>query len=382
VAGAPAPVSRADIAAATGLTRSTASTLVDALLAGGLIRETQPVAAAGAGRPATGLVVAADGAAGIGLEVNVDYLAACVVDLTGTVRHRNVVLGDQRGRRPEAVLCDVAELAVLAAETVGRQGVPVAGATLAVPGLVDSSQGLLRLAPNLGWRDVDVLGPLRAESRLSGLDLSVDNEANLAALGELYRGGAGGARSFVQVSGEVGVGAGIVLDGQLFRGTHGWGGEIGHLAVQPDGPACGCGSHGCLEQYAGQEAILRAAKVRATAGTAMAGQAGVDRLVEQAEAGRPGVLAAIEQAGTALGAAVAGVVNLLDLDTVVLGGLYARLAPWVQPAVEREIVGRVLAYRWSPVRVTVSELGGDAAIAGGAGAVIAQVLDHPAARLR
>ena len=381
VAAATVPVSRADIAAETGFTRSTASTLVDALLAGGLVRELDPVATAGAGRPATGLVLAPDGAAGMGLEVNVDYLAACVVDLTGAVRHREVVLGDQRGRPPGSVLADVVDLAASARTAARRQGVPVAGARLAVPGLVESGEGLLRLAPNLDWHDVDVLGPLRTDLRMSGMSLAVDNEANLAALGELYRSGAGGAQSFVQLSGEIGVGAGIVLDGRLFRGTHGWGGEIGHLAVRPDGPACACGSRGCLEQWAGQEAILRAARLRTKTGTTMAGQPGLDQLLERARAGRPALLAALEQAGTALGIAVAGVVNLIDVDTVVLGGLYASLAPWVQPPVEREIAGRVLAHRWSPIRVTVSQLGGDAAILGGAGAVVQEVLDHPAARL-
>ena len=381
VAAAGRPASRADIAAATGFTRSTASTLVDALLAAGLLRELVPVAAAGAGRPATGLVLDPDGAAGLGLEINVDYLAACVVDLTGAVRHRDVVLGDQRRRAPESVLADLVELAAAARAATQHQGIPVVGARLAVPGLVESGQGLLRVAPNLDWRDVDVLRPLRTDPRLAGMSLAVDNEANLAALGELYHGGAGGAHSFVQISGEIGIGAGIVLHGHLYRGAHGWGGEIGHLAIAPDGPECACGSRGCLEQVAGQEAILRAAKLRIPAGTTMAGQPGLDRLLERVQAGRPALMTALERAGTALGVAVAGVVNLIDVDTVVLGGLYAALAPWVRPPVEREIARRVLAHRWSPVRVTVSELGGDAAILGGAGAVVRGVLDHPSARL-
>jgi predicted NBD/HSP70 family sugar kinase len=380
VAHAPEPVSRADIAAATGLTRSTASTLVDALLARRLVREVEPVAASGAGRPATGLVLDADGAAGIGMEVNVDYLAACVVDLTGAVRHRSVVLGDQRGRPPEAVLAELADLAAAALGTAQRRGLPVGGATIAVPGLVEAPDGLLRLAPNLGWHDLDVLAVVRADSRLADLPLSIDNEANLAALGELYSGGAGGADSFVALSGEIGVGAGIVLDGRLFRGTHGWGGEIGHLAIRPDGPPCSCGARGCLEQMAGQEAILRAAGLTNRAGTTMAGQPGVDRLVELAESGRPDLLAALDDAGSALGVAVAGVINLIDVGTVVLGGLYAALAPWIAPPVEREIAGRVLGHRWAPVTVTVSGLGGDAAIRGGAGAVVQRVLDEPAAR--
>jgi len=381
VAASAEPVSRADIAAQTGLTRSTTSTLVDALVAGGLVLELGPGARSGAGRPATGLVVDPGGAAGMGLEVGVDYLAGCIVDLAGRVRHREVVVGDQRGRTPQAALADLAGLAGRALASAGATGLPVTGAAVAVPGLVESPDGLLRLAPNLGWQDVDVLGLLRAHPGLDDLPLTLDNEANLAALGELHTGGAGGAQSFVQLSGEIGVGAGIVLGGRLFRGTHGWGGEIGHLAIAPDGPPCGCGSRGCLEQLAGQEAILRAAGLSTQAGTTMAGRAGVDEILALARDGRPDMLGALAQAGCALGVAVAGVVNLLDVGTVVLGGLYAALSPWIAPLVEQEIAGRVLSHRWSPVNVTVSGLGGDAAIRGGAGAVVQQVLDHPAARL-
>lgn len=382
IAAAASPMSRADIAAATGLTRSTAGALVDTLVAGRLVRELVPIASAGAGRPATGLVLDPDGAAGVGLEINVDYLAACAVDLSGAVRHRDVVLADQRGRSPRAVLADLADLAADAVSVARAAGATVVGARLAVPGLVESEEGLLRVAPNLGWQDRDVLGPLRRDPRLAGLSLGVDNEANLAALGELYRGGAGGASSFVQISGEIGVGAGIVLDGRLFRGAHGWGGEIGHLAINPDdGPACACGSRGCLEQLAGQEAILRAARLAVPAGTTMAAGPGLELLVARARAGHPPLLAALERAGRALGVAVAGVVNLIDVHTIVLGGLYATLAPWVQGPVEREIAARVLAHRWSPVTVTVSALGPDAAILGGAGLVVREVLDHPSARL-
>ena len=167
----------------------------------------------------------------------------------------------------------------------------------------------------------------------------------------------------------------------MFRGTHGWGGEIGHLAIRPDGPPCSCGARGCLEQIAGQEAILRAAGLPTVVGTTMASQPGVAQIVRLAEQGRGDLLAALADAGTALGVAVAGVVNLLDVSTVVLGGLYAALAPWIRAPVEHEIAVRVLANAWSPVTVTVSELGGDAAVRGAAGSVVQRVLDHPATRV-
>jgi predicted NBD/HSP70 family sugar kinase len=360
-------ISRADIAATTGLTRATVSALVDELVAGRLLTEVAPTPRAGAGRPATGLALSTEGPAGLGLEVNVDYLAACVVDLTGAVRHRTVHRADQRPRRPARVLTDLARLADAATADADRQGLTVAGGTLAVPGLVGDG-GVVLFAPNLGWRGVPA-GESLAASR--GLAVGVDNEANLAALGELHT---GSERSFIYVSGEIGIGAGVVLDGALLRGARGWSGEIGHVAVRPDGPECRCGARGCLEQYAGEEAILAAARLPG----GPSGQRAIVELAGAAGAGRPSALTALDDAATALGVVLAGMVNLLDVDTVVLGGVYAPLAPWLLPGVEREIAGRVLTSRWSPVRVRASALGGDAAVVGAAGSVVRAILDRPA----
>ncbi|KAB1161189.1 ROK family protein [Micromonospora sp. AMSO12t] len=378
IAAADRPPSRAELAAGTGLTRATVSAVVEDLLAGRLVAESEPTPRTGAGRPSRGLVLATDGPAGLGLEVNVDYLAACVVDLAGRVRHHTVHRADLRPVSPAEALARLADLAARARADAAREGLTLAGAALAVPGLVDDA-GLVRLAPNLGWRDVPVPAllaegpPLTAH--VDGVPpLVVDNEANLAALGELHAGPAGRA-SFLHISGEVGIGAGIVLDGALFRGARGWSGEIGHLPIRPDGPPCRCGGRGCLETYTGQEAILAAAGL---AGADLPADTATTRLAELAGAGDPGALRALAEAGTALGVAVAGVVNLLDLDTVVLGGGYAPLAPWLRPPVLAEISRRVLTAAWSPVTVRPASLGAAAAAVGGAGSVVRRILARPA----
>ncbi|MEV4213720.1 ROK family transcriptional regulator [Micromonospora sp. NPDC049662] len=378
IAAADRPPSRADLATATGLTRATVSAVVEDLLAGQLVSEAEPAPRAGAGRPARGLVLADTGPAGLGLEVNVDYLTVCVVDLAGQVRHRTVHRADLRPVAPEDALARLVDLARQARADAARQGLTLAGAALAVPGLIDDS-GQVRLAPNLGWRDVPVPELLSAHPPLTDRvpdvpALVVDNEANLAALGELHSRPPGPA-SFLHISGEVGIGAGIVLDGALFRGVRGWSGEIGHLPVHPQGRPCRCGGRGCLEQYAGQEAIVAAAglvRAELPADTATA------RLAELAEAGEPAALRALSDAGTALGVAVAGVVNLLDLDTVVLGGGYAPLAPWLCPPVLAEIKARVLTAAWSPVTVRPSTLGPEAAAVGAAGSVVRRIVARPA----
>lgn len=379
IAAAPRPPSRAELAADTGLTRATVSAVVDDLIGGGLVTEADPAPRTGAGRPARGLLLAGHGPAGLGLEINVDYLAACVLDLAGTVRHRTVHRVDLRPVSPTGTLALVAELAAQARADADAQGLTLAGAALAVPGLVDAD-GVVRLAPNLGWREVDVPALLAARSPLTepvpGLPaLVVDNEANLAALGELHADRAG-PTSFLYISGEVGIGAGIVLDGALYRGARGWSGEIGHLPVHPEGWPCRCGGRGCLERYAGQEAIIAAAGLNG--GDLPADAA---RLARSALDGDPATLAALAGAGSALGVAVAGVVNLLDLDTVVLGGGYAPLAPWLRPPVAAEVARRVLTAAWAPVTVRPAVLGADAAAVGAAGSVVRRIIAQPSAWL-
>ncbi|MGW0504200.1 ROK family protein [Micromonospora sp. NPDC003241] len=377
IAAADRPPSRAALAAETGLTRATVSAVVEDLVAGRLVTEAEPTPRAGAGRPARGLVLAGDGPAGLGLEINVDYLAACVVDLSGEVRHHTVHRADLRPVSPTDALARLARLAARARADADAQGLTLAGAALGVPGLVDDT-GRVRLAPNLSWRDVPVPELLAAHPPLTetvaGVPaLVVDNEANLAALSELHAGA--GPGSFLHLSGEVGIGAGIVLDGALFRGVRGWSGEIGHIPVRPDGPPCRCGGRGCLERYAGQEAILAAAGL---AGADLPADTAPMRLAQLAEAGEPAARHALHEAGTAIGITVSSVINLLDLDTVVLGGGYAPLAPWIRPPVLAEIERRVLTAAWSPVTVRPATLGATAAAVGAAGSVVRRIIARPA----
>jgi predicted NBD/HSP70 family sugar kinase len=256
----------------------------------------------------------------------------------------------------------------------------VFGLGVGVPGLVDFD-GVLHRAPNLlEWQGIplaevvsDMLGrPLQS--------VYCDNEANLAALGERWFGRRDDLQDFVLVSGEIGVGAGIVIGGELFRGVRGLGGELGHVTVDPMGPACSCGGRGCLERVAGQEALLEAAGLPAQAGTAVGSPvASVAELVRRALAGEPTTLLALEKAGTALGIALSAFLNVLDLPTVVLGGLYAELARWLIGPVTGELHDRVVNHPWSPIEVIVSSLGAEASVRGAAGITIRRIIDDPAA---
>lgn len=182
-------------------------------------------------------------------------------------------------------------------------------------------------------------------------------------------------RSFLYLTGEIGVGGALVLGGELLRGAHGFAGEIGHTVVDPEGPRCRCGAHGCLEQYAGQAALLTAAGIDADAGAR-----GVAELERRARQGDPSALSAVERAGRQLGVVLSGAVNLFDPEAVMLGGVYRELMDWLAPAVDRELARRVVSGLWSEdgKRLRAASPLGDAA-RGAAGAIVREVLADPTA---
>ncbi|MBJ3812753.1 ROK family transcriptional regulator [Streptomyces flavofungini] len=354
-------LSRAAVASHIGLTRAAVSTLVDELIRAGLLEELGPERPGRVGRPGSALAVSARGPAGIGAEVGVDHLAVCAVDLRGEVRARTVRRVGNRGRAPEPVLADLASLVREVAREAAQEGLRPAGLAVAVPGLVARDTHTVVRAPNLDWHDADLGALLPSE-----LPLTVDNEANFGALAELWLGGTAPA-DFLHVSAEIGIGAALVVDGRLLRGSRGFAGELGHVPVWPEGPECTCGGRGCLEQYAGEEAVLRAAGLAPGAD-----QVGV--LAERAAAGDAQVRAALRGAGTALGIALTGAVNLLDPRAVVLGGALSRLAPWLLPSLEGELGHRITG---PSCGVVVSGVGSDGPLLGAAHAVVRAVLDDP-----
>lgn len=357
------PLSRAGVASRIGLTRAAVSTLVDELIRSGLIEELGPERPGRVGRPGSALAVSGRGPAGIGAEVGVDHLAVCAVDLRGAVRARAVRHGANRGRSPEPVIEELTELVRKVITETEREGLWPAGLAVAVPGLVARDGRTVVRAPNLDWHNTDLGALLPVE-----FPLTVDNEANLGALAELWLGD-GTPPDFLHVSAEIGIGAAVVVDGRLLRGTRGFAGELGHVPVRPEGPECACGGRGCLEQYAGEEAVLRAAGVEP-------GEGRVGLLAERAAQGDTDVRRALEGAGTALGIALTGAVNLLDPETVVLGGALSGLAPWLLPSLEAELARRTAG---PACAVSVSRLGPEGPLLGAAHSVVRAVLDDPGA---
>jgi predicted NBD/HSP70 family sugar kinase len=372
VCAADGPLSRADVAVRTGTTRATAARLVDELVAGGLLDEGERLALPRRGRPATPLLPGARIGA-LGLQVDAGLLAARLLDLRGRVVAERVEEDDLVGSDPAHTLARLGALATdLLAGPAGE--LRLAGAGLALPGLVDVERHLLLRAPNLGWSDVDAVGLLAAHLP-DGLRPVPGNEADLAArtVAETAPGRPGPLRDFLYLSGQIGIGGAAVVGGRVMTGSAGWAGEVGHVCVDPDGPACRCGSTGCLEQYAGRHALLAAAGLPLDTAPA--------EVVARASAGDADVRRALDAAARALGVALAGVVNVLDLPAVVLGGHLAALAGPLRPRLEELLGRRVLSARWR--RPVVAAVTGPPA-AGATGAALralGDVLADPVRRL-
>lgn len=365
------PVTRARVAEVTGLTKTTVASQVAALENLCLVTSAAPVAEGGRGRPGAPVSLAPGPVLGLGLEVNGHYLAACALDLMGNVRLGGTVLCDNRSRDARETLADLGALAGRVIRDAAEAGLRVVGTAVALPGVIVEEKVN---APNLGWSSVPAAALLDSVLPAQALGVAVDNEANLGALGELWYGAGQGTGSYLYLSGETGIGAGIVIDGELFRGAQGSAGELGHLVVDPDGPACRCGGNGCLELAAGLDAVMRAADIPEVAGPS---EERLSELMRRLAADDQAALQAVHSAGRALAIALVGAVNVLDPDTIVLGGLHARLAPWLIPMIEAAVARGGGKLRGRTPLLRASKLAADSAVRGAAGTVLAAVFSDP-----
>src|SRR3954452_2151568 len=220
------PRSRARISVETGLNRGTVSSLVAELIERGLVRDGDVQRGGSVGRPGQTVELDGRGIGGIGVEINVDYVTVLVLDLADDVVFDERVALDVQARPPEAVLDAVTDLTAWALAHCAGAGVTPVGMTLAVPALVDTEDGVVAFAPNLHWTRVDVVAGRvpRLAAKLGALPfpVRVDNDANLAALGEFAMGSEAGTPDLVSLTGETGVGGGVMVDGRLLRGAEGF----------------------------------------------------------------------------------------------------------------------------------------------------------------
>lgn len=374
------PLSRAEVADRTGLTRPTVSSLVAELIEEGWVEEIGHGVSSGGRRP---ILLRFNPAArlAIGAELSAGHVRAVLCDLEGRVlaRHKERVTTADPATALQRVVA-----AVRAMQAAAPAQARLAGVGFGVTGVVDRAAGLWLGSPHFPGPPQPA-GEVLASA--TGLPVVVENDARCLALGEVHFGTGRHARCLVAVRVGVAIGAGIVLDGQVYAGPDGGAGELGHVAVDPDGPVCACGRRGCLEAVAAARAIARAALERVQAGQpsvlAQRLAGGVpdptitSEVIAAAAEGDAVAREVLAQAGRAIGVAVGNLINLLNPDLVVVGGGTSRAGAWLLDPLRRAALERALPVHAQRVRIAPAWLGEESVAAGAAALITAPLLAPP-----
>ena len=356
------PISRAEIARRTALQRSTISEIVDSLLGEGLVEEIGAGRSTG-GRCPTLLALRASGAAALGIDIAPTHTTVAACDLSGCVLEREVFethhdFGQTLGRALEA-----------AGRLLARVPGKIEGVGVSLPGLVDPSTGRLIYVPYFNWRDLDVGRPIAAAT---GLKVAVDNDANAAALAELWFGRAevSEARDFIMVFIAEGVGTGIIFDRQIYRGEGGAAGEFGHMVIGERAPVqCSCGGYDCWEAFAsGRAAVARYAAQAGRGGAAR--QLSFAQLIDRALAGEGAARDALLETARYLGKGISNLVVGFSPEIVVVGGAITRAWELVS-GILAEAVTRSIRRDLPAARITPSTIGDEASLTGALSLVLA-----------
>lgn len=376
------PLSRADLAKRTRLTKASVSLLTSLLLDAGILQERTITDTAEVGRPSRPLAIAPRRLFGTGLQINTDGFGYDLISLDGRVLSTAWIGRDMTHSDPDEIFSSLEQLVVPAIDQLEKEGLWMTGCTLGLPGLVENGRHLLS-ASNIGWGSLDV----QTIPLMKKLKSTCDNEANLAAIAQIPGFATpalgdeiiGPSESFLYLSTDIGIGGAVVEHGRLSRGDHGFSGEFGHVSVNMNGPVCACGRRGCLEMYAGRRALVQAAGIT---GKAASGQSiNAHRLVAAWKAGDKKARAALDQGLRAMDSALVSLINVTDIPTVILGGFWTNFDDGFAEHIQQRVQHEVLAGNRQHVRVRLADNGGHPALTGAAFVSLRSFVTHPAEML-
>ena len=313
-------IARIDIAQATGVSPATVTAITAELIRAGLVEEVSPdpaPAAAGRGRPRVSLRVR--GAAHIlaGIKVSSATISTILIDFDGTTLSVHMAPLPKAQMSPEALTERIVDTLTAAAAESGRVIADLSGLGVGLSGMVDVPQGLVHWSPSLTRRNVALRDMLEAALPMP---VFLDNDANSVAKAEQLFGEGRGVRDFLVVTIEHGVGMGIVIDGQVYRGTRGCGAEFGHTKVHLDGALCRCGQRGCLEAYVADYALLREAAVTLPGLTGDTPEDRLDALFVAARSGEQTAQSILQRASRMFAMGLANLVNIFDPGLIIVSG--------------------------------------------------------------
>lgn len=365
---------RAEIARATHLTRTTVSKIVAELIQEGLVSESGRGASEG-GKPPVVLKFQDESSYLIGVDLANSSFRGAITDLRGRLLHLEQL--PVEGRSGAEALEQTYALIDRLMATVNR---PLVGIGVGAPGLMDMQAGVIRQAVNLGWNDL----PLRdLLYRRYNVPVHIANDSHVAALGEYIFGGGLDSPNLIVVKAGRGISCGIVLNGQLYHGEGSGTGEIGHVVVIENGEACPCGNHGCLETVASTRAMLHEARIQAARSQNSPlsqyahhpDELNTEALLELFHQGDAQVLEIVRQAGNFLGIAIANIVGLLGIRQIRVGGSLARFGEFYLGAVTETMQRHAHPLMSSETEVTLCRLGQELVIKGAAALLLANELD-------
>jgi predicted NBD/HSP70 family sugar kinase len=325
------PLSRAEISASLELSPAAVTTITRKLLADGLLTEGGPRAPLG-GRPAIPLTLVSGAAHAIGVQVAREHITVVMTRFDATTVHSATHPFDPEGPAPLGKLTDLIRAEI---EYAAANGLPLLGAGVAVPGVVDPETGTLRMSVRLGWTGMPLAALLRESLSVPVL---VDNDISAVTAAERLYGPGADCPDFLLIAIGQGIGLGMVLDGAPYRGAAGAAGEFGHFPVLKDGPVCGCGNRGCLETQVSTEALL--GRARELGNVDPVGD--LAALLAAADDGKPEILSLLGEAGELLGRVLAGSVNLLGPRSVIVIGETTALWPHLAVPFHRSLAAHLI----------------------------------------
>lgn len=312
-------ISRVDIARVTGISQATVTSITADLIREGMLLECESEISVGGRRPVP-LALNPKGAYTIGVHLSVDEISVVLMDLQAAIIHSHTVPLDVSDLRLEPVterLIQAVQTCLWEADFSKNQ---VSGMGVAIPGLIDSRTGFVRYIPNYGWRDISLAEQLQ---KRIGISTYVENSANTLVIYEQWFGVGRGADNFILITTEHGIGMGMLVNGQLFRGFRGEAGEFGHTIVEGNGPLCRCGSKGCLEAICGNNAIIRDATDAARKGEWLPKQLdsiSIEEILDAAHGGNTTLVEIYQKVGRTLGTGISNLHKLVDPELIIISG--------------------------------------------------------------
>ncbi|AJS60159.1 ROK family protein [Paenibacillus sp. IHBB 10380] len=353
------PLSRVRVSEITGLNKATVSNLVLELIETHLVQEIGPGESSGGRKPLMLLFHRSAGHA-IGLELSVTHLKGILTDLEDEIiTEQNFVLSQ---RDLPYVLERMKELIHSLIELAPASPHGIVGIGVGVPGMV-AEDGTVLFAPNLGWVNV----PLKSLLEQSfGIHVTIDNEANAGAQGELHYGAGANVQHLIYISAGMGIGSGIIFAGELYKGASGYAGETGHMTIEADGRICSCGNRGCWELYASELTYLDQSRKLPAQSTR--------ELILHAQEQEKSTLALYEEIGHYLGIGITNIVNSFNPELVIIGGPLSEAKPWLESSIQAIVAERTLPYHRRQLQIQFSSLGSRSAMIGASYAAVSQFL--------